>query len=69
MTVTDFPMTMPDLTVVETERDQFAKARAKITEALRATNAEQIRGKLRDGMGGFCFVGLAAEALAARGDG
>lgn len=67
MTITETPITMPELTVVDTPRDQYAKARALITDALRKTNARQITGALQDGQGGFCFVGLAAEAL--KGDG
>jgi hypothetical protein len=56
-------LTMPDLTVVETERDVFARNRDKITAALRANGDRQITGTIADGAGGVCFVGCAVEAL------
>jgi len=61
-------LTMPDLTVVETERDVFARNREKITTALRTNGDRQIIGSIRQGppngpATGFCFVGCAADAL------
>lgn len=55
-------LTMPELTVVETERDLFAKNRETITTALRENGDKQITGKVF-GDGGFCFVGCASKAL------
>jgi len=55
-------LTMPDLTVVETERDVFARNREKITTALRANGNRQIKGSIREGYM-VCFVGLAAEVI------
>lgn len=58
-------LTMPELTVVETERDQFAKARGLIIDALRANGDKQITGQIFNEAGDkFCFVGCAVKALA-----
>lgn len=54
---------MPELTVVETERDAFAKNRSTIMAALRENGDKQIKSEIFDGHGGFCFVGCAVEAL------
>jgi len=57
------PMKMPELKTAETDRDRFARNRAKIVENLRAKAHKQITRKLFDGRGGMCFVGCAVDAL------
>jgi HKD family nuclease len=57
-------LTMPALTVVETERDVFAKNRETITAALRDQADKQIQNKIfNSDESGFCFVGCAVKAL------
>lgn len=66
-TTTDAPakvLEMPELTVVETERDVFAKNRDAITAALRENGDKQIQGKIfNNDESAFCFVGCAVKAL------
>ena len=57
------PMKMPELNTAETDRDRFARNRAKIVENLRAKASKQITRQFFDGHGGMCFVGCAVDAL------
>lgn len=57
-------LTMPEIPVVETDRDVFARNRETITAALRSNGDKQITGAIFDDAGAkFCFVGCAAKAL------
>jgi hypothetical protein len=54
---------VPEIPVVETDRDRFTQNRERVTAALRLQGDRQIMGALRNYSGGVCFVGLAAEVI------
>jgi len=54
---------VPEIVVVETERDRFAGNRERVAAALRENAHRQIVGALTDHSGGVCFVGCAAEVI------
>ncbi|MDB5069682.1 MAG: hypothetical protein JWM87_793 [Candidatus Eremiobacteraeota bacterium] len=62
------PLVTPEIPVVETDRDHFAKNRDLVTTALRANGDRQITGTIRigppdDPTAGVCFVGCALEVI------